>query len=180
VRAKVERAEVAAELLPGAPIELLQDLHLLTRGGDLNADARRKLKQIRHLLQLLGPALDDLLARFPDVATVVDCGAGKSYLGFLLYVDPAGPDRGAGDLDREPPRAGHRRRRAGGALRLHADGVRGRRDRRRAAARARPRRHRAARVRHRHRRGAGPRDRRRRRLDRGGAVLPGRGGAPAR
>jgi hypothetical protein len=31
VRAKVERADVAAELLPGAPVELLQDLHLLTR-----------------------------------------------------------------------------------------------------------------------------------------------------
>lgn len=86
MRHNAPRSEVAAELLPGAPIELLQDLHLLTRGGDLNADARRKLKQIRHLLQLLGPALDDLLARFPDVATVVDCGAGKSYLGFLLYV----------------------------------------------------------------------------------------------
>ncbi|MBK9037507.1 MAG: SAM-dependent methyltransferase [Myxococcales bacterium] len=66
--------------------ELLQDLHLLTRAGELNADARRKLKQIRHLLQLLGPAIDDVLARFPEVATLVDCGAGKSYLGFLLYV----------------------------------------------------------------------------------------------
>lgn len=86
MRRKVERADVAAELLPGAPVELLQDLHLLTRGGDLNADARRKLKQIRHLIQLLGPALDDLLTRFPDVATIVDCGAGKSYLGFLLYL----------------------------------------------------------------------------------------------
>ncbi|MEZ4402964.1 MAG: SAM-dependent methyltransferase [Kofleriaceae bacterium] len=86
MRHKVDRSDVAAELLPGAPIELLQDLHLLTRAGDLNADARRKLKQIRHLLTLLGPALDDLLVRFPDVATVVDCGAGKSYLGFLMYV----------------------------------------------------------------------------------------------
>lgn len=85
MRQKVERAGVPAELLPGAPVELLQDLHLLTRGGELNADARRKLKQIRHLLQLLGPALDDVLARFPE-PTVVDCGAGKSYLGFLLYV----------------------------------------------------------------------------------------------
>ena len=86
MRAKVDRADVAAELLPGAPVELLQDLHLLTRGGDLNAAARRKLKQIRHLLQLLGPALDDVLARFPSAATIVDCGAGKSYLGFLMYV----------------------------------------------------------------------------------------------
>jgi Methyltransferase domain len=85
VRQKVEPDAVARELLPGAPVELLQDLHLLTRDGALNADARRKLKQIRHLLQLLGPALDDVLARFPD-AHLVDCGAGKSYLGFLLYV----------------------------------------------------------------------------------------------
>src|SRR2546430_1254516 len=43
-------------------IELLQDLHLLTRDGQLNADARRKLKQIRHLVGLLEPALDDALA----------------------------------------------------------------------------------------------------------------------
>lgn len=77
-----------SELLPGvAPavaIELLKDLHLLTRDGALNADARRKLKQIRHLLQLLAPALDDIHARHPD-PIVVDCGAGKSYLGFLMY-----------------------------------------------------------------------------------------------
>ena len=49
----------------GMSIELLQDLHLLTRDGQLNADARRKLKQIRHLLNLLKPALDDALARAP-------------------------------------------------------------------------------------------------------------------
>jgi hypothetical protein len=92
VRKKVDRgaalAGELAELLPGAApattAELLKDLHLLTREGDLNADARRKLKQIRHLLQLVGPALDDVLARHPD-PVIVDCGAGKSYLGFLLY-----------------------------------------------------------------------------------------------
>lgn len=65
-------------------IELLSDLHLLTREGQLNADARRKLKQIRHLLNLLKPSLDDALARNTD-PLVVDCGAGKSYLGSLLY-----------------------------------------------------------------------------------------------
>ena len=76
-------------MLPGAPLEateaLLKDLHLLTRDGELNADARRKMKQIRHLLQLLAPALDDVFARHAD-PIVVDCGAGKSYLGFLMYV----------------------------------------------------------------------------------------------
>src|SRR5688572_6184332 len=71
-------------------IELLKDLHLLTRDGQLNADARRKLKQIRHLVNLLKPALDDALARAPE-PVIVDCGAGKSYLGALLYELVLGP-----------------------------------------------------------------------------------------
>ena len=77
-------------------IELLKDLHLLTREGQLNADARRKLKQIRHLVGLLKPALDDTLARHPAPA-LVDCGAGKSYLGALLYELVLGP-AGRGSL----------------------------------------------------------------------------------
>jgi len=80
----------------GMSIELLQDLHLLTRDGHLNADARRKLKQIRHLVGLLRPALDDALARQPE-PIVVDCGAGKSYLGALLYELVLGP-AGRGSL----------------------------------------------------------------------------------
>lgn len=80
------------EVPEGMSIELLQDLHLLTRDGHLNADARRKLKQIRHLVGLLKPATDDALARHAD-PILVDCGAGKSYLGALLYelvIKPAG------------------------------------------------------------------------------------------
>lgn len=83
------------EVPKGMSVELLQDLHLLTREGHLNADARRKLKQIRHLVNLLQPALDDALARHPE-PVVVDCGAGKSYLGALLYelvLGPAGRGR---------------------------------------------------------------------------------------
>jgi hypothetical protein len=79
----------------GMSVELLQELHLLTRDGQLNADARRKLKQVRHLVTLLRPALDDALARHAAPA-IVDCGAGKSALGALLYelvIGPAG--RGA-------------------------------------------------------------------------------------
>lgn len=71
-------------------VELLKDLHLLTRDGHLNADARRKLKQIRHLVGLLKPALDDALARHAE-PRIVDCGAGKSYLGALLYELVLGP-----------------------------------------------------------------------------------------
>ena len=77
-------------------IELLQDLHLLTRDGQLNADARRKLKQIRHLVGLLRPALDDAMARTAE-PLIVDCGAGKSYLGALLYELVLGP-AGRGSL----------------------------------------------------------------------------------
>jgi hypothetical protein len=84
VRKKVDRAQVSEELWPGVPVELLKDLHLLTREGDLNADSRRKVKQIRHLMGLLEPGLDDALARHTD-PIVVDAGAGKSYLGFLLH-----------------------------------------------------------------------------------------------
>jgi len=89
-REKVPRERVASELPEGVPIALLQDLHLLTRDGDLNADARRKLKQIKHLIGLLGPALDDVYRRHEQPA-LVDCGAGKSSLGFLLYALRVGP-----------------------------------------------------------------------------------------
>jgi hypothetical protein len=85
-------ARTDPEVPPGMSIALLQDLHLVTRDGHLNADARRKLKQIRHLLGLLRPALDDALARAAD-PLIVDCGAGKSYLGALLHelvLAPAG------------------------------------------------------------------------------------------
>lgn len=60
------------------PDDLLKALHLLTRDGKLNADAARKLKQVRHLIQLIRPALG-------ESARIIDVGAGKSYLGFLLY-----------------------------------------------------------------------------------------------
>ncbi len=73
-------------------LALLKELHLLTREGQLNQDARRKLKQIRHFVGLVRPALDDVYQRHPD-PVIVDCAAGKSYLGFLLYelvVGPAG------------------------------------------------------------------------------------------
>jgi hypothetical protein len=63
---------------PGTSSELLKSLHILTRDGKLNQDSRRKLKQVMHLVQLIKPLLEGLT----DVA---DLGAGKSYLGFMLY-----------------------------------------------------------------------------------------------
>jgi hypothetical protein len=84
VRRQVKGEAVRRELLPGTSPELLKELHLLTRTGDLNADSLRKLKQVNHLVGLLAPALDDVLGRFGD-PVIADCGAGKSYLGFVLY-----------------------------------------------------------------------------------------------
>jgi len=84
--------EAARELAPGQSPELLKALHILTREGQLNADSLRKLKQVNHLARLLAPAIEDVLARFGE-PVLVDCGAGKSYLGFVLYqlfLDAAG------------------------------------------------------------------------------------------
>lgn len=92
MRRQVKGDDVRRELLPGTSTGLLKELHLLTRAGDLNADSLRKLKQVNHLVGLLAPAIDDVLARFGD-PVVADCGAGKSALGFVLYelfLGPAG------------------------------------------------------------------------------------------
>jgi hypothetical protein len=67
----------------GLSAELLKALHLLTRDGKLNQDARRKLKQIHHLFEILKPHFDEL-ATDEKALKLWDLGAGKSYLGFLF------------------------------------------------------------------------------------------------
>ncbi len=72
------------EVRPGQSVELLQQLHILTREGKLNQDSRRKLKQVYHLFQFI----EKLLLELPDTPqgpTLADHGAGKSYLGFIIY-----------------------------------------------------------------------------------------------
>ena len=76
--------EQLPELRPGQSIELLKELHILTREGKLNQDTRRKLKQVYHMVQFIEPLLADVLKAQGDV-TLADHGAGKSYLGFILY-----------------------------------------------------------------------------------------------
>jgi hypothetical protein len=76
--------ELAPEIRPGQSIELLKELHILTRDGKLNQDSRRKLKQVYHLYQFIEPLLKEVLEQHPGVS-LVDHGAGKSYLGFILY-----------------------------------------------------------------------------------------------
>ena len=90
-RAAKRKAHAVAETLPpevrpGQSIELLKALHILTREGQLNQDSRRKLKQVYHLFQFIEkllqelPLIDDL-----SQPTLADHGAGKSYLGFIIY-----------------------------------------------------------------------------------------------
>jgi len=79
---------VAQALRPGQSVALLQQLHILTREGQLNQDSRRKLKQVYHLFQFIEKLLLDIEADAPagpQGLTVADHGAGKSYLGFILY-----------------------------------------------------------------------------------------------
>ena len=91
------------DLRPGQSIELLKELHILTREGKLNQDSRRKLKQVLHLYQFIEKILKELAeedaAKAANVAagksadahashlglTLADHGAGKSYLGFIVY-----------------------------------------------------------------------------------------------
>jgi hypothetical protein len=75
---------MAPEIKPGQSIELLKELHILTIEGKLNQDSRRKLKQVYHLFQFI----EKLLLELPDKErgiTLADHGAGKSYLGFIIY-----------------------------------------------------------------------------------------------
>ncbi len=71
-------------LQPEQSIELLKALHIITRDDKINQDSRRKLKQVNHLLQFIAPLVESALAERGKVI-VVDHGAGKSYLGFMLY-----------------------------------------------------------------------------------------------
>lgn len=72
------------EIKPGQSVELLKELHILTRDGKMNQDSRRKLKQVYHLYQFIEPLLQEVRREHPDIQ-LVDHGAGKSYLGFILY-----------------------------------------------------------------------------------------------
>jgi len=77
-------SEKTHDIRPGQSIELLKALHILTRDGKMNQDSRRKLKQVYHLFQFIEPLLKDVQDQRGAV-TLADHGAGKSYLGFILY-----------------------------------------------------------------------------------------------
>lgn len=72
------------DIKPGQSLELLKELHILTRDGKMNQDSRRKIKQVNHLYQFIEPLLEEVCTDHQDIR-LVDHGAGKSYLGFILY-----------------------------------------------------------------------------------------------
>jgi hypothetical protein len=72
------------EIREGQSLELLKELHILTRDGKINQDTRRKLKQVYHLYHFIEPLLTEL-QKSGHPFNLVDHGAGKSYLGFILY-----------------------------------------------------------------------------------------------
>src|SRR5512133_4195113 len=93
---KTEQLAEQLELRPGQSTELLKELHILTREGRINQDSRRKLKQVYHLYQFI----EKLLLELPDSSggpLLADHGAGKSYLGFILY-DLYFKERGSGHI----------------------------------------------------------------------------------
>ena len=87
IEAKREAAGLDPDIRPGQSLELLKELHILTRESRLNQDSRRKLKQVYHLYQFIEKLLLELEADAPPSTgpSLADHGAGKSYLGFILY-----------------------------------------------------------------------------------------------
>ena len=75
------------DLRAGQSVELLKELHILTREGKLNQDSRRKLKQVYHLFHFIEELLQELEPKLEagQGITLADHGAGKSYLGFIVY-----------------------------------------------------------------------------------------------
>lgn len=80
---KLDKAS-AYEVRPEQSVDLLKALHILTNEGKINQDSRRKPKQIYHLFNFIKPLLEDVLGN-KKALSLVDHGAGKSYLGFIIY-----------------------------------------------------------------------------------------------
>lgn len=79
-----DKHKTGLDIKPGQSEALLKELHILTRDGKINQDSRRKLKQVYHLYQFIEPLLKEI-QRDGRGISLVDHGAGKSYLGFILH-----------------------------------------------------------------------------------------------
>ncbi len=72
----------ATHLDPGQAAPLLKTIELMTAEGEIKAAMRKKFKQVNHFLDLLSPQFQN---ESKGTFTIVDCGCGKSYLGFVLF-----------------------------------------------------------------------------------------------
>lgn len=70
-------------LLPSEAPELLRVLSLLNADGTMSADAMRKFSQVNHMVTLLLPVIEDLMARH-KVLRIFDAGCGTSALTLIL------------------------------------------------------------------------------------------------
>jgi len=92
-RSETKTIQEELNLREGQSLELLKELHILTRDGRMNQDSRRKLKQVYHLTQFIEAGMSEIVQRkqsdsalgVTSALTIADHGAGKSYLGFILY-----------------------------------------------------------------------------------------------
>lgn len=82
------RAAAAPEALKAIagdlPLDVLIAAGIVSTSGAAGADAARKVKQIKHFVQLVRPALDDVFARHPE-PVLVDAGAGRSALSLVIH-----------------------------------------------------------------------------------------------
>ncbi len=72
----------ATHLDPAHSAPLLKTIGLMTEQGEIKAPMRKKFKQVNHFLDLLIPILKNSTGK---PFTLLDCGCGQSYLGFVLF-----------------------------------------------------------------------------------------------
>ena len=76
--------QVQSELMEGVTVETLIALGVLTQKGGASPSARRKVKQVNHLLKQMSSALSDIFNRYDD-PIIVDMGAGRATVSLALY-----------------------------------------------------------------------------------------------
>ena len=76
--------QVQEELMEGVTVQTLKALGVLTERGGASPSARRKVKQVNHLLNQMTPALEDIFSRHED-PIIVDMGAGRATVSLALY-----------------------------------------------------------------------------------------------
>ena len=83
-RAPLTPDQVKSELMDGVTVDTLIALGVLTQKGGASPSARRKVKQVNHLLNQMNQALTDIFKRYEN-PIIVDMGAGRATVSLVLY-----------------------------------------------------------------------------------------------